>query len=97
MRRREFLSVVCGAAAWPLTARAQQVVTVRLVGVLMDYAASDQAAQPVCAIALRALLARLLPQAYQQSARQMFRSVLNSMDSTRHAALQHLSVAMQHG
>jgi len=45
MRRREFLSIVCGAAAWPRGARAQRAGTVRLVGVLMGYAASDQAAQ----------------------------------------------------
>ena len=41
MRRREFLGVAGGAAAWPLTARAQQGERMRRIGVLSARSADD--------------------------------------------------------
>ena len=58
MRRREFVTLLGGAAAWPVAARAQQPDRMRVIGVLMAYAESDSTAQSWLA-AFRAVLAKL--------------------------------------
>ena len=49
MRRRDFIMVIGGAAAWPIATRAQQPGRMRLIGGLMGFAESDPAAQSLVA------------------------------------------------
>ena len=55
MRRREFITVIAGSAAWPLAARAQQPERVRRIGVLMALSANDPEGQAWVAAFLQGL------------------------------------------
>jgi hypothetical protein len=55
MRRREFITLLGGAAAMPLVARAQQADQVRRIGVLMQLAENDPQSRIEVAAFLRGL------------------------------------------
>jgi len=55
VRRREFITLLGGAAAWPVAARGQQAERMRRIGVLMPYAADDAESQILLAAFFQAL------------------------------------------
>src|SRR5262249_32952521 len=58
VKRREFIALLGGAAAWPLAARAQQGERMRRIGVLMNKAADDSEGRSEASAFLAALQER---------------------------------------
>jgi putative ABC transport system substrate-binding protein len=85
MRRREFIGLVGGAAAWPLAAGAQQLVQMRRMGLLLPAAADDTEFQARVGAFLQGLA--LLGWSIGRNVRIDVRwATANAADIRRHAA-----------
>jgi putative ABC transport system substrate-binding protein len=85
MRRREFIGLVGGAAAWPLAAGAQQLVQMRRMGILLPAAADDTEFQARVGAFLQGLA--LLGWSIGRNVRIDVRwATANAADIRRHAA-----------
>ena len=91
MRRRDFMSLLGSAAAWPLAARAQQGERMRRIGVLMNTAADD----PQSPVRIAALLQGLqeLGWADGRNVRIEYRWGSNEAERSRRYAVELIALA----
>src|SRR5262245_53911784 len=83
MRRRELITLVGGAAAWPLIAHAQQVQRVRSIGILLGMAVDDPQAKDIIAALLQGL--QEFGWVHGRNANISYRGARNPDDLRKHA------------
>src|SRR5262252_6459603 len=91
MRRREFIALIGGVTAWPLTARAQQSKSMRRVAALLPYSANDPEAQNRNAAFLQGL--QQLGWTVGENVRIDYRWSAGSEDDTRKYAAELVALA----